>query len=109
MPIQVVSSENSSAEHEILDIVSANELNQLAHGDFGLRREQHVNMVGHQHVRMNLTSVLFGPCPESFKIEVVVSLVSEDRRAVITALDHMLRLAGKGKSRKPGHLRIPAG
>ena len=52
-------------------------------------------MVGHQHVGMNLTSVLFGPCPEFFQIEVVVSLVSEDRRAVITALDHMLRLAGK--------------
>ena len=52
---------------------------------------------------MNLTSVLFGPCPEFFQIEVVVSLVSEDRRAVITALDHMLRVAGKGKSRKPGH------
>ena len=94
---------------ELLDIVSAKELNQLTHSDFGLRREQQVNMVGHQHVGMNLAAVLFGPCPKFFQIEMLISLVSEERHAVVTALDHVLRLAGKGKSRKPGHVRIPAG
>ncbi len=48
------------------------------------------------------------PCPELFQIEAVVSVVSENERAVITALDHVLSLAGKSKSRKPGHVRIPA-
>ncbi len=65
-------------------------------------------MVGHQYVGMNLTSVLFSPCLEFLQIEAVVSLVSEARCAVITAPGHMLRLTGKSKSRKPGHVRIPA-
>jgi hypothetical protein len=70
-----------------------------------LRRDEKVDMVGHQHIGMDV-----GPMPlscgcETVEIAEIVIFGNKNGRAVIPALNHMLGLAGQKVPRESCHLR----
>jgi hypothetical protein len=62
-------------------------------------------MVGHQTVRVHCAFVLFGQLAQVRQIDQVITVLSEARRAVVSALDDVDGYAGKYQPRWPGHSR----
>jgi len=67
---------------------------ELGRGVSGLRRQQQVNMVGHQHIGMEDTACVARQGAEEFEIEGAVIIAREAWHAVDAALRDMGRHAG---------------
>jgi Esterase-like activity of phytase len=53
-----------------------------------------MNMIGHEHIGMNIALMFLRRRVELFRIKVVIVLCSKNALAIIATLDEMLRLAG---------------
>ena len=58
-------------------------------------RDQHVHVIGHEHVGMDGDAVSMRCDGEAAQIAVEVEAIAEKRRAVVAALNHVKRHAGK--------------
>jgi hypothetical protein len=88
---------------EVLDIALA-KVTHESHARFGRwRREQKVDMVAHQAVRMDLAVEICGQLLEVQEVEQVVAVCSKAGSAIVAALDDMNSDSGKDKASLPGH------
>ena len=99
---------------DVADIPPSERLQGARHGIGLLRREQQVDMVGHQYVGVHRAALAQCDLAQGRAIAEVVRLREEAGLAVIAALDDMLRDAGKvdaSWARHGGGLRcvLPAG
>jgi hypothetical protein len=60
-----------------------------------------MHVVGHQHIGLDGTPVVYGRGGEPVAVTAIVVLTEEDGLAVIAALDHVLRLIGQEIKAKP--------
>ena len=54
-----------------------------------------MDVVGHQHIGVNIAFMLLGRVGEAFKVKMVIVIGDEKDAAVIAALNDVLRLAGR--------------
>jgi hypothetical protein len=83
---------------EILDIIPTQHLHQFADAILGMRCRQQMHMIGHQNIGVDIATVLFSGCLELFQKKPVILVCAKDFLAIITTLDHMLRLAWNNKT-----------
>ncbi len=62
-----------------------------------------MDMVGHQHIGVDVTLMFFSRFPECFKIEAIVLFVPKNRLPVIATLNDVLGLAGNHETGKARH------
>jgi hypothetical protein len=61
-------------------------------------RNEQMNMICHQNIRMNLAAMLLTSLLQFLKIEEVIRIGTENLTAIIAANNDMLRLIGDDKS-----------
>ena len=92
----------------IANIVATKGLNQPTHPVRLLRRQQQVNMVGHQNVGVDRYAIFPAVFLELVQIDRVVLFGEETGLAVVAALDDVLRNAGQAQAGESGHCGSPS-
>ena len=73
-------------------------------GRLRLRSGEQVDVVRHQHVRMDRQPGLRRNLPQRRQVPLTVRVVDEDRASVVAALDHVVGEARDRQPGKPGHI-----
>jgi hypothetical protein len=88
---------------EVPDVIAPHALHGLADPILGLRRDQQVDVVCHQHVGVDGTAMLAAGGREFPVEEAVVVVAAEDRLAIIAPLNDVLGMTTEHKTREPRH------
>ena len=67
---------------------------------FSIRCNQHVNVVGHQNISVQITTALLAGLVKFLKIKKIILFIIKYRLTIITANNYMLRLTNNIKSGK---------
>jgi hypothetical protein len=91
---------------EALRVSLAHLLEELRNTRTALRRDQQMDVVRHQDVRMHLTAVLATELRQEVHIEVSIDIVDKAGAAVITAMDHVVRISVHAEAGVAWHERF---
>jgi ELWxxDGT repeat protein len=92
-----------AARIELSDAVAAKFLHEARDGTAFGRSDQQVDMVAHQHIRVQPDGCIGQRFAQQVQVAAPVVVVQEARQAIVTALNHVLRYSGQIKSREASH------
>jgi hypothetical protein len=86
-------------------IVARERMHQPRQGTHLARRHQQMNMIAHQHIRVQATSKSHQRMPQALQVALAILVVQKARQAIVAPLHHVLRNTGKFETWKSGHTR----
>lgn len=86
-----------------MDVVAPWQLDSFGDALFFMRSNEQVDVVGHQHVGVDVAAVCGAGLLELFEVELVVGLSTENFGAVVATQYDVLRLAGYDESGQARH------
>ncbi len=87
----------------VLDISRPERLHQLRHPAHSQRRDEQMNVVRHQRVRVHEHAVAQRCVGQRFQVHMEVPFAEEARLAIVSTLHYMQREIGQQKARAAGH------
>ncbi|MGN8200540.1 hypothetical protein ACS8Y6_17825 [Salinisphaera sp. RV14] len=80
-----------------------NRLHHTRHRAIPVGRDQQMDVIGHQHISMDITTADPGSRLQAFQVKQVIILVEKAGLTIITTLNHVLGHAGQVEAGQAGH------